>query len=240
MNKILRLLAYGMGGSGLLAASFLIFASLGGVPLHTLPVVGSLFPTPESELASLPPEPATVEAQVDQDSRRPQQVIDTTTSPLFTFSIQDPWSATELQALEDALDAQKARLTELEAELTDRERELTNRARRYDRLFTELEVMRESLIDQSDEAVAQREENERKLEAEKAERLESLKRVAALYADGDPKQVAGLLLGHQAQEAGEILSLLGEGRAAELLLAIQKVADPREIRAITEAYAIAR
>ena len=240
MNKIFKLLAYSMGGLGLLTASFLVFASLGGVPLYTLPVIGSFFPEPDDQLASLPPEPATVEAQVDLDSRPPTQVIDTATSPLFTFSIQDPWSATELEALEQALEGLKETLLNRESALIDRERELKEKERNYQRRYTQLEEMRESLIDQLGEVDALAAEKKREAEAAKAERTESLRRVAALYAEGDAKSVANLLLGRQPSEAGEILSLLGPERASELVLALQKVADEQEIRAITDAYAEAR
>lgn len=240
MNKILKILAYGLGGVGLLTASFLVFASLGGVPLSTLPVVGGFFPVPE-EQAAAPPEPATVEAQIDEDRRPAEQVLDTTTSPLYTFTISDPWSATELEALESSLEAQMSKLKERERDLIARERDLDERARQYDRLFTELEVMRSNLLDQSDEAAARRAEQEREIQAAESQRLESLKRAATLYADGDVKQAGRMLLdAYDASEAGVILGLLGPERAAELVSAIHKVADAQEYRAITEAYSQAR
>lgn len=240
MNKILKILAYGLGGIGLLTASFLVFASLGGVPLSTLPVVGGFFPTPPEKEAA-PPEPATVEAQIDEDRRPPEQVLNTTTSPLYTFTISDPWSATELEALESSLEAQMAKLKERERDLIERERDMDERARQYDRLFTELEVLRSNLLDQSDEAAALRAEEERAIQAAEAQRLESLKRAATLYADGDAKQAGRMLLdAYDAREAGDILSLLDPERAAELVSAIHKSADAQEYRAITEAYSKAR
>ncbi len=236
MNKLLKILAYGLGGVGLLIASFLVFASLGGVPLSTLPLVGGIFPMPPEKEAA-PPEPATVEAQIDEDRRPAEQVLDTTTSPLYTFTISDPWSATQLESLEQSLEAQMAKLMERERDLIERERDMDERARQYDRLFTELEELRSNLLDQSDEASALRAEEERAAQAAEMQRLEGLKRIVSLYADGDAKQIGRQLLdAHDSREAGEILSMLDPERAAELVSAIHKTADPQEYRAITEAY----
>lgn len=60
MNKIAVISLSVLGGSALFAVSFLGFAKLNGVALHTLPVVGGMFP-PEPENSEHPAESAHVD-----------------------------------------------------------------------------------------------------------------------------------------------------------------------------------
>lgn len=236
MNKILKILVYALSGGGLLTASFLVFASVAGIPLSTLPLVGSFFPAPETEAVE-PPEPATLEAQIDQDKRPPDQVLEASANPLHSFQLPPPWSSKALEALELRLESRIATLEERTQALKEREREQDERERRYDKMFIQLEIMRESLLQQSDESSALKEELDTEALAEEAENRERLKRAAALYIEGDAADAAKMLLAtYPPEEAGEVMRHLDTERVAEMMMEINKTADPSDLRKVNDAY----
>lgn len=238
MNKILKLLVYALSASGLLTASFLVFASVAGIPLSSLPMIGSFFPEPELE-ASEPPEPATLDAQIDQDRRPPDQVLEASANPLHSFQLTAPWSSKGLEALELRLEARIATLEERTQVFKKREREQDERARRYDKKFIELEIMRENLLQQSDESSARQEELDTEALAKEAERRAGLQRASVLYAedDGNAASDASMLLStYPATEAGEILRLLEPERAAQLMKEIHKQGDEIQLQLVNAGF----
>lgn len=236
MNKILKSLVYALCGSGLLTASFVVIASVVGIPLSNLPMIGGFFPEPELE-GSEPPQPSTLEAQIDEDRRPPDQVLEASASPLHSFQLETPWSTKQLEALEQRLEARIAVFEERTQALKEREREQNERERRYDKMFIQLDVMRESLLLQSDESAARQEEIDTEALAKEAGRRDSLKRAAVLYEEGDPADAAKMLLAtYSPEDAGEVLRYLDASRVTELMTEINNSPDPLVLRKVTEAY----
>lgn len=236
MNKILKYLVYALSGGGLLIASFLVFASIAGIPLSALPLVGGFFPKPELE-ASEPPDPATLEAQIDEDKRPPDQVLESSANPLHSFQLDTPWSTKQLETLELRLEARIATLEERTQALKEREREQDERERRYDKMFITLEMMRENLLQQSDESSALQEELDNAAMADEASRRDRLKKASVLYEDYDATVAAKMLLDtYSAEDAGELMRNLEAERVTELMVEINKLGDPAVLRQVTEAY----
>ena len=237
MNKLFKILVYLLSGAGLLTASFLVFASVAGIPLSTLPLIGSFFPEPEME-ASAPPDPATLEAQIDLDRRPPDQVLEASANPLHSFQLEGPWSPKQLEGLELRLEARIATLEERTHALKVREREQDERERRYDVMFMQLEVLKERLSEQSDEGTARQEELDTEAMTVEATRRDSLKRAAVLYEEGDDTALAAkqLLATYAPEDVGEVLRNLEPERVAELLREISEMGDPIVLRKVTAAY----
>lgn len=236
MNKILKYLIYALSGSGLLIASFLVFASVAGIPLSNLPMIGGFFPEPETE-ASEPPDPATLEAQIDEDRRPPDQVLEASANPLHSFQLESPWSTKQLETLEQRLEARIATLEERTQDLKEREREQDERERRYDKMFIQLEIMRENLLQQSDESSALQQELDTAALADEAGRRDALKKAATLYEEGDVTIAAKMLMDtYSAEDAGEVLRNLDTERVAKLMVEINNLEDPIVLRRVTAAY----
>ena len=156
MNKILIYLAYGIGGVALLIGSFITFSALTGTPPHEMKAVGKLFPeTVEVESVdgqddALP----TPEEERERDHRSPRQVYETAATPLGAFTLQDPFSATELRELETKLQSKVDALADRARKLEQRERELDEERAYLDDLFTRITDLKTSLIEQQFEAEA--------------------------------------------------------------------------------------
>src|SRR5688572_29339479 len=100
MNNTLMYLAYGLGGSALVAGSFVVATALTGTPMNTMKGVGGLFPLEPSAVVTIPTGPPEVELQLEGDTRSEEQIFDAARSPLTAFILEDPFSAQELATLE--------------------------------------------------------------------------------------------------------------------------------------------
>lgn len=242
MNQSLKHLLLGAGGIALFCGAFVGFAKWRGAELHELPWIGLLFPVPHDVAGDAPAHPdlerpsrpgaAQPEAEPVRPRQEPSKVA--RAGLLDAFSLESPYSASELQALVDALEAshreaeirleaiaaREAAVEVREAAVADREQELAELKSRLDAMTqgagsAPLETRRST-----------------------AEQLEELTWSAksALFAEGDAETLATRLIAYPPIEAARILAGLPPERAQELLGALPEA----RWREYAEAYASMR
>lgn len=225
MNKILKLLAYGIGGVALLIGSFITYSVLTGTPMHEMKAVGKLFPEDvEAEMAAsgadAMPSP---EEEREQDRRSPRQVYESAATPLGAFALQDPFSAEELRKLEVKLQAKVDALADRARALEERERELDEERAYLDDLFKRIMDLKTSLIEQRRETEAVGDELTRDEQVLEEKRSRTFAQMSALFSEMDGADAARLLTSvYGPQDGARILDQLDDDQAAELINAIHQ------------------
>ncbi len=243
-GKILKYVAYGLGAVTLLAGSFFLFAALSGTPLSEMQGVGAAFPEKESTPANASQALPHPQDELDGDRRSSEQILQEAASPLKAFLLPSGFSAAELSELESALKKRMAELDRRSRDLDEREKQLEEDRALYDELFAELEVLRNNLLEQSEEAEARSEEVAAKEAALQQSRRANFAALAkTFYGEdaGKPEEVAPLLVKYSPEDAALILIALPDERAAKLVTAVMRQAGGDErAMALQRAYMDAR
>lgn len=239
MTELSKYLAYGLGSVALVGGSFVLFTALSGTPMSRVTGVGRLFPEDaEAPPADLPA--PTGGEEVDADPRPAGVVVEAARSPLNAFLLPSPFSASELEDLEQRLQTRLDELATRERRLEERERQLAEDRRHYEELFAELEDMRTSILEMDDERRARAEELDRDRRAAEEREDQSYRDLAKFYGEGKARDMAAMLADvFQADEAALILSALSQDRAGELMSEVYKL-DPKKGAALQEAYRAAQ
>jgi flagellar motility protein MotE (MotC chaperone) len=217
MNRILEIAAMALGGLSLFAVCFLGFATMAGVPLHSVAVIGNLFPEP----AAKPDYVATTGGELEPAPRRPDPaaVYQSSLGVLGTWSLESPFSADELKSLVDEVKLKKEQLNvELKnvarraGELDAREEALAEQYGALDELRARLEAFETELLMRSAEV-------ERDEGAKAAQDDRTYKKLASLISGiQDPKEAGLRLTAYSPEEATKILlHLTPEKKALEIL-----------------------
>lgn len=240
MNKVLKYLAYAIGGVSILMVSFFAFAVLSGTSMSEMAGIGKYFPDPEQGPAIESRDQPDIETELASDSRSPEQMLDESTSPLKAFMLPGGFSATELEQLEEALQARMAQLDLREKQLDERERELLETDQHYQDLYARLEGLRNAVLEEEAEVSAQKEEAARDREAAAERERQSFQGVAHVFAEGKASDSARLLVDiYEPDEAARILRALEDERAGMLLAAIHSLAPDRS-KSYHQAYRTAQ
>ena len=256
MNKIAMISLSAVGSTALFAVSFIGFAKLNGVPLHSLPVIGGMFPAEEQEpshgqdstpLPAPPvdehaPEPAHETnnhgTQPVAKPLEPTTVARTEPARAGIFDLLDAdslYSKDELKSLADSLRVKNREVDLRATELDRREDLLTDR-------LAALDERRRTM----DEFAARLDARERELKAREAEAGRDAKTGAAaegsslpaadlseFFNDGETEVLVQRLAGFSPLEMARILIKLPPTRAKELLDALPSA----RWRECAEAYA---
>jgi len=127
VNKIIELVALGVGGLSLFIASFLVFALSAGIPAHQVAIVGGLFPEPAPTETGVSGEtiagatPDVVEKTIDE-------VLMSSIGNLPNLDTQSIFSDSELAEVVNELKRVKADFQEGVANVERREAEVETRA----------------------------------------------------------------------------------------------------------------
>ncbi|MEO0662541.1 MAG: hypothetical protein AAFZ87_13475 [Planctomycetota bacterium] len=227
MNKILKMLAYGIGGLMLLIGSFVTYSALTGTPMHEMKAVGGMFPEEvEADVAPLDgdgaplPEP---EVERESDRRSPRQVYETASTPLGAFALSDPFSAEELRTLERRLQTKLDALALRSRELDERERQIEADRRHIDDLYADFISLKTSLIEQEAENDAASAEVARDARIVDEKRAATYREMAKLFEDTKAVDAARLLTSvYGPEEAALILTQLDDDRVRELIASIHE------------------
>ncbi|MEZ6014496.1 MAG: hypothetical protein R3F49_05240 [Planctomycetota bacterium] len=240
MSDIAKYVAYGLGGSTLLAGSFFLVAALTGTPLHSLKAVGGLFPPEPKAEQGASDELPEIEEQLEGDTRSPEQIFDAARSSLTAFNLQDPFSAQELSSIENRLLMKMEELDRRSRSLDEREALLERDADFLDRRLKEFERLKMQLLAESDEQSAKVQEIDANREALAAREAQIYKNMAPQYEDGEPDVTAAQLMNvYEPEEAAKVLKHLSDERVRELLSAIHaSPGGPEKHKAYSRAYAL--
>ena len=236
--KGFEIAAYTLGGSALVAGSFVLFTGLSGTPLSAIPGIGSFFPQPvavggpDGEAAP----PMDVREELDGDRRPVGELVERARSPLHAFLLPSPYSAGELAALEQRLEARLREVEIRERELERRECEVAEEREHYRELFAELEELRNGLVREAEENRVRQEEIESERAGLAESERESYRAVAAIYAEGKARDAAGMLAKtYEPDRAALVLCALEDERAAAILAEIHR-GDPEAGARYVDAY----
>ena len=235
MAKPLELAFLAGGGLGLFSLCFVGFAAMAGVPMHTLPVVGSFFEEPEpvedplEDLATDEPvDPASEVLYPDKPTKdEEREILGASLGVIGSFAVQAPFDREELAALVEELEQRRTELDERYAELEKREEGIEAQVLFLQERSSELERVRESIearhLELAEE-LARIETAREELERERAEAdlssEEKLARKAELFAEGEPELAAQRLVPMGAEQAGKLLRRLDPERARGILDAL--------------------
>jgi len=240
MNNTLMYLAYGLGGTTLVAGSFFLAIALSGTPMNAMKGVGGLFPPKPTADVTPQTAPLEVEQQLEGDTRSVDQIFDAARSPLTAFSLQDPFSTQELSTLEHRLRLKLEEVDRRGRSLDEREGHLDRDAEYLERQFKELERIKATILTQSDEAQAVGDEIEANRRAFAAREVQVYKSMAPQFEEGEAEVGAAKLVDvYDAEEAAKILRHLPDERVTELMTAIL-VAFPDKHRNYMRAYQLAK
>lgn len=238
IGKLMKYAAYGICAAVLLTGSFFLFAALSGTEMSEMKGVGGAFPDKKEAPATASKALPHPQDELDGDRRSEEQVLHESASPLKAFLLPSGFSAGELTELEEALERRMAELDLRSRDLDERAKALVLDRQLYDGLFAELEVLRESLLDQSAEAEARDEELDAKNAALEARRRGSFATLAkTFYSEdaGKAKELAPMLTAYSPEDAALILVALPNERAAALVTAVLAT-DPQEAKVLQDAY----
>ena len=225
MKKPVVYTLIGLGAVELFLAAMVAFGYMLGADLHRLPLVGALFH--EDEEPEEPVHHATAEKTEELPTTRLARL-----GVLETFSMESPYSASELGALVAELEKRRDEIELRHKELDEREANLTARAELLDEKFADLRELFTRLEERAAELDARASEVQRD-ESVAAERDASLwKSLSAQFEDGEPEDLAARLLKYEPAKAARILSELEPDRAKELLDAL----PPEKWQPYAEAY----
>jgi hypothetical protein len=215
MKKPVKYALIGLGVLELFVAALFGFAILLGAHMHRLPLVGAMFP-----------DPAQAEGPVDHQAAL-KEPIETPPKPqiaklgvLETFSMQAPYSSSELKKLVEDLKAKDRELELRHGELNQRESILDQRAELLDEKYADLRELFGRLEERAEELDLREAEIGRAEDAKTAREEESWDTLSQLFADGDAEELSGKLLGYEPEQAARLLQRLDPDRAKELLEAL--------------------
>jgi hypothetical protein len=240
MDKLMKNAAYGTGAAVLLAGSFSLFAALSGTEMSEMKGVGGAFPDAEQAAATASQGFPHPQDELDGDRRSTEQVLHESASPLKAFLLPSGFTAGGLAELEQELEQRMAEVDLHARDLDEREKVLEQDRQLYDELFADLEVLRESLLDQSDEARARDEELAARNAALQAQRRASFATLARTIYDEDSggakaKDLAPMLRAYEPEDAALILVALPAERATSLVTEVLKI-DEAQARSLQDAY----
>jgi hypothetical protein len=240
MNNTMMYVAYGVGGTTLLAGSFFLATALSGTPMNAMKGVGGLFP-PEPVAAVTPKtEPIEVEQQLEADTRSDKQIFDAARSPLTAFMFADPFSTQELASLENRLLLKLEELDGRARSLDEREAHLDRDAEYLERQFKELDRLKAAILNESDEARAVGDEIEANRLSLAAREVQVYKSMAPQFEEGEADVASARLVDvYEPEEAAKILRHLPDERVTELMTAIL-VAFPDKHKDYMRAYQLAK
>lgn len=223
-------------GLTLFGLCYVGFAAIGGVPLHTLPMVGAMFPAPppvEDPVAELVADEAQAPPDADllyPDRPSPHQakeLIGASLGVIGSFAVHAPFDRDELESLVKELEQREVALGQRLRTLEDREAvveeqllSLQERSSDLDRLRAEIDAQSAALEAQTQALAEQRAAFERAQALAGESEQERLQRKAALFAEGEAEVAAQRLLPLGPEEGGKILRLLEPARAREILDAL--------------------
>jgi len=214
MNRLLEILAMALGGCSLFAVCFLGFASMAGVPMHEVAVVGRFFPEPEAP----PAEHAVVESSpADQGPPTDQEVLATSLGALGAWSLTPPFTAQELKGLADELKLKRLQLEQGIRDQNERAKELDARESMLMEQFQALEDLRARLEAFEQELLVRSEEVARGEAAASVQEDRKWKNLADLFGGLDAEEAGRRLTAYPPAEATKILLRLEEDLALEVL-----------------------
>lgn len=230
MSKFLEIGVLALGGLCLFAVSFLGFALSAGVPMRDVALVGPLF-----EKASGEDAPEETDTKPPPEIKTDGEIIESHLSLLSLWSLDDPYSPDELNAMvarikskEDDLERRLEEIREREKLAQDKSASLTRQHETLATIRSELEAydaelrLRASELKRDEAAAAERE-------------VASWKETAALFEEGDAGSLSQRLLQFEAGDAAKILRSLEPARARELLSALDEASWKTYAEAYTKA-----
>ncbi len=235
MKKPLELALLAGAGLGLFSLCFVGFAAMSGVPMHGLPVIGSLFEAPqevEDPLAELSEQPAaSPESQLlypdKPTASEEREILGASLGVIGSFAVQAPFDRDELADLVAELETRRGELELRFRELDKREAEVESQVLYLQERSSELERVRESIEERFAELELERKEVAKQradLELGRAAVQETseqrIARKALLFAEGEPEVAALRLVPFGAEEAGQLLRRLEPERARAILDAL--------------------
>ncbi|MEZ5977605.1 MAG: hypothetical protein R3F34_05235 [Planctomycetota bacterium] len=233
MVKPIELALLGVGGTSLFTVCFLGFASITGVPMHSVPVIGSVFPAPpepEEDPVVVVHDPTNPESVMPQRelTQEDRKALESSIASLNSWSLPPPYEIEEVARLIDELTAAKTEVERREAELDTKEADFAEDLLRLQQRGTQMEELRHSL-EQREAAVDRKEAELQQLATEldrpdlvRSENAEKeLLRKSLFFQTGDVESLAKRLVTFQPAEAAAILHKLeDESRAVDILNAL--------------------
>ncbi len=225
MNKTLQYALFAAGGVALFAGTFVGVASLSGVPMHEVAVIGGLFSAPEPTPVS--PELEALAEREPQLSGR--EALERQAGLLGAFMVESPFTGTELHKLQDELKGKFQENRLLSERLRVRELELEEWEKTLGEKYNELADMRTKLEEMESSIALRYAELERDEAAKRGRELAGWKAQAALYAGGKPETSAKMLAEEAPADAAIILRELGADQAGEILRLVQPLSLRKQI-----------
>lgn len=240
MNKVAKMSLAGAGALFLFSVAYVGFASMNGVPMHTLPVFGSLFPAPPSSEHAQDAHGAAASADVPEadhgEVARETGQTDggasetgesharssraTQADLLGAFQFDSPYEADELRDLVATLERKNAELDRRLAELATKEELVDDRLEAIEDRQKALDTMKAELEELQAELAARAEELQEGAEQKADVERRSVQALGALFEDGEVDALASRLVSYGPKEAAKILATLTPDRAKELLDAL--------------------
>lgn len=230
MPKPLELALLGIGGTSLFAVCFVGFASVAGVPMHTLPVVGGLYDAPEvieEGPVEVPVDPTNPDELAPKPDFGPadRAVISDAIATLGSWTLPPPFEIEELVRLTEEVRQAREDNERREQLLDSRELQLEEEYDRLQKRVLEIDEMRKDLEAREESLARDRagiEQLATELERPDLVRDENedreLLRKALLFKDGDAETAAERLTAYPAAEAALILHKLGDDTRAIAIL----------------------
>lgn len=235
MLKPLEIALIGVGGLSLFSVCFVGFASVAGVPMHTLPVVGSLYEEPladHDEPAAVIPDPTAggVRASSSTMGQAERRVVQDAVASLASWTLPPPFEIEELGRLVEDLREGRDELGRRKDLLDSREVQIADEYDRLQKRSLELDQMRRDLEQREGDLARDRAEIEQlaqdldRSDLVRDEQVDNeLLRKSLLFKSGDIDEAAERLTAFPANEAALILHKLGdEDRAIDILNALPR------------------
>lgn len=222
MNSLPKLAGIAAGGMSLFFFAFVTFTALSGTPMHEVALIGGMFEAPappedvdkEEDLSGVLPPPDPV------DDKTQGEVLEASTNVLGTFVLPAPFSARELEQLQEDL---KSKIIDYEnrmRKLRQAEKTLEEREMLVEERYSELETLRTALQEFESELSLRSEEVARDEKARMAREKASWTTVARLFEKGDPEDLIAKLLTYSPEEAAKIFAGLSVDRVRLLTEAL--------------------
>jgi len=247
MNPFVKSSLLSLGGVVLFAGAFVGFAKLRGAEWHEIAVIGAFFPKPpEGE-----PDPSLAEADHEsghepgataevppvarehEPARKPPpEVRSARLSLLDAFSLESPYTSSQLQALADSLEAKNREAEQRLAAIAEQEQLIADRMEALNEHQGALQELRAKLERMQEELRVRSEELEKDSSLRETREAEEWRARGKLFEEGEAEQLAKRLLAYAADDAAKILVTLEPERARELLDALPEA----QWQAYAEAY----
>ncbi|WP_145191839.1 hypothetical protein [Planctomycetes bacterium Pla163] len=238
MMKPLELGLLGVGGLSLFSVCFVGFASVAGVPMHTLPVIGGLYEAPpvhEEEpepLVQDPDDPEQIATNEQKLSNPQRKIIENSVASLGSWTLPPPFEMEDLGRLVDELRTGRDDLDRQTQLLDSREEQIAEELDSLSKRSTQLDELRRDLEEREAQLARKTEEFERL--AEDLNRTDLLRdddaekellRQSLFFAEGEIDEAAKRLASFDAEEAALILhKLTDSNRAVAILNALPETA----------------